>query len=501
MINFDNEKKRVQDMADEKPKGKTLSEAEVKIAVAGIAYFGDKMILPEGMSLDEAAKMIERRKKFEQEDTVMAETFPVFPFDGAVSLDNVLREKFGWAEAVKIPGFFGDTPPAMMNIEVGPGIKRMVPWGRFVLPTIKGFIQTGAEQKGGQWHFQLNAKVARKDEERIKELFALVRKEITKSSIYRGKAIKLRFKDDDGEPAMPEPKFLDTSTINPEMLVFSESTMRSIQTNLYTPITRVDDCLRNGIPVKRGVLLGGTFGTGKTMAAAVASKLAVEHGVTYVYVPRADELKQAIEFATQYQSPACVVFCEDIDRVTAGERNVEMDDILNIIDGIDSKNSHIIVVLTTNNLESIHPAMLRPGRLDAVIPVTAPDAKAVEKLIRLYGGGAVAFDTDLTRVGEVLQGHIPAIISEVVKRAKLSELTLLEPGKRVTQLSEDALLEAAQTMTAQMGLLEAALNEQPAEDTLELALIRAVRRAQSPIEEAAQKGAKADRAIKARLGI
>ena len=41
--------------------------------------------------------------------------------------------------------------------------------------------------------------------------------------------------------------------------------------NLFTPITRVKDCIKNSIPVKRGILLGGTYGTGKTLAATVAA--------------------------------------------------------------------------------------------------------------------------------------------------------------------------------------------------------------------------------------
>lgn len=493
-------------MADEKkaaatPPGKSLSEQDMKIAVAGIQYFGDKITLPVDMTVDQAIKTLERRKAFEQEDTVMTQEFAVFPYDGAVSLDNVLRAKFGWAEAVKIPGFFGDTPPQMQNIEVGPGERRMVPWGRFVIPTISGFIQTGVAERNGQYHFQLNAKVKRKDEGSIKELFRLVEEETQRSSIYRGKAIKLRFKDEDGDTTMPDPRFLDTTTIDPAMLVYSDHIMRSVQTNLYTPITRIEDLKRNGIAIKRGILLGGTFGTGKTLAAAVASKLAVEHGVTYIYVPRADELAHAIEFAKQYQDPACVVFCEDIDRVVAGERSVAMDDVLNIIDGIDSKNSNIMVVLTTNDLDSIHPAMLRPGRLDAVIPIDPPDGKAVEKLIRLYAGGAVEPSTDLTKVGEVLAGNIPAIISEVVKRAKLSELAILEPGKRVTKLSEDALLDAARTMTAQMALLDAASNGPEARPALEQALTDVVRHAMDPAVEAATAGAKDSKRLAKAFGV
>jgi ATPases of the AAA+ class len=229
--------------------------------------------------------------------------------------------------------------------------------------------------------------------------------------------------------------------------------MASVETNLFTPIIRAQDCLENGIPVKRGILLAGTYGTGKTMAANVASRHATDAGITYVYVPRADELSDAIEFAKQYQSPACVVFCEDIDRSVNGERSVEMDDILNILDGVDTKNANIITVLTTNDLESINPAMLRPGRLDAVINVTPPDGPAVEKLIRLYGKGTISADTDLTEAGKALSGNIPAVIAEVVKRAKLAQLRLQAPGEKVAQISEAALVEASVTMRAQVTLL------------------------------------------------
>lgn len=461
------------------PKGKTLGEAEMKVAVATIQNFGTKMIIPEGMSLDQGIDLLTRRKKYETEKTVVRRSYSVFPYDGAVSLDNVLRRKYGWAQAIATPGFFGDTPPELKVINVGPGGRtRAVTWGRFSLPGVAGFIQTNAQrQNNGMWYFELVSEVRRADEGRVRELMEDVYHECQASSIYRGQAVKMRFRDDDGDQVMPEPEFLDTASIDPEMVVFSDVTQHSIRTNLFTPITRTADLLRNGIPIKRGVLLGGVYGTGKTLAAAVASKLAVENEITYLYVPRADELKDAIEFAKLYQNPASVVFCEDIDRVTKGERSVAMDDILNIIDGIDTKTSNIMVVLTTNHMDNINPAMLRPGRLDAVIPVTPPDAKAVERLVRVYAKGAVDANTDLSAVGTALDGRIPAIIAEVVKRAKLSELSMLAPGEMVRNLSAEALLEAANTMTAQISLLEAAMNPPAEEPTLKDALIDTMREA------------------------
>lgn len=424
--------------------------------VADVVYHGDKLILPEGMSIDSAVQMLERRRDYLQEEVAISETFDVFPWDGANALDKVLTARFGWVAAEATPGFFGKQPPEMRSINVGPGQTRKVPWGRLSLPGIEGYIQTSAAMQRGRIVFAFRAVVTRKDEATVNAIAQDMRAFLKDNSIYRGQAIKIRFLDENGEQLpMPEPEFMDTSKINRDQLIYSDDVMRAVEVNLFTPVERMADCLANGIPVKRGVLLGGTYGTGKTLAATMASKLAVENGITYIYVPRADELSHAVEFAKQYQTEnsGCVIFCEDIDRVMSGERSVEMDDILNIIDGIDTKAANIITVLTTNDLRAINPAMLRPGRLDAVIEVTAPDAKAVEKLVRFYGGNTIDQAADLTEVGVLMAGNIPAVIAEMVKRAKLAQLNLQPRGEKVSLISQAALIDAASTMQAQLKLL------------------------------------------------
>ena len=435
--------------------GTTLSEAGPQaVDVAEIVYHGEKMVLPEGMDIDKAMKLLERRKKYLTEEVNMSETFDVFPWDGAHALDAVLTRRYGWSPAEATPGFWGPTPPTLINIEVSPGKFKQVPWSAFSLPNVKGLVQCAVDKKDGRYVFKIVANILRKDQKAISTLFDDVRAELKVNSIYRGKAIKIRFRNDTaGMLNMPEPKFINTDDVDENMLVYPDSVQAAIETNLFTPIQRIKDCIDNGIKVKRGVILGGTFGTGKTLTAKVASKFAVQAGVTYVYIPRADELAQAVDFAKQYQSPACVIFCEDIDRALSGDRSVKMDDILNIIDGIDTKSQNIITILTTNDIDAINPAMLRPGRLDAVIHVLPPDAKAVERLIRAYGGGTVSADADLTGVGQALSGQIPAVIAEVVHRAKLAQLRRQQPGEKVTTLSAESLLEAADTMAAQLRLL------------------------------------------------
>lgn len=448
----------------------TLANAK-QVSVAEIVKHGEKLILPAGMELDMAIDLLERRQAYEKEKTQLNATFDVMPYDGAHALNEVLAAKYGWAQAIPTPGFFGSEPPQMISVEVAPGVFKEVPWGRFSLPNVKGYIQTSFTRKNGRYTFALDAVVLRRDEQAVRELFSAVREYLKEGSIYKGRAIKIRFRDEDGDMlSMPEPSFLNTDKIDPNGLIYAKDVQVAVETSLFTPIRRVHDLLANGIPVKRGVLLGGMYGCGKTLAATVASRIAVDAGVTYVYVPRADELGDAIEFAKQYQSPACVIFCEDIDRSISGERSVEMDDILNILDGIDTKGANIITVVTTNDLDSINPAMLRPGRLDAVIDVTPPDAEAAEKLLRLNGGAQISAETNLTEAGKLLAGQIPATIAEVVKRAKLNQMRLQPVGTPVTELSEQALIEAAATMKSQTDLLAARSAKKAAPPTVESVL-------------------------------
>ena len=453
-------------------------QAPASIPVVDIVHQGEKLVLPQDMSLDNAIALLERRKEYDNKRIHMVETFDVFPLDGACALDTVLQRRFGWAPATTTPGFFRDHPPQLTTVQIGPDQVRQVPWGSFLLPTVEGRLQTEMAQKDGRMVFALTADILRRDERTVQALFDEVREEVKRSSIYRGKTLRLRLFDEDGDKlAMPDPQFV-RNEVDLTDLVYPESVRQAIHTNLFVPIMRAHDCIANGIPLKRGVLLAGPYGTGKTLAAAAAARLAEQSGLTCLYVARAQELAEALIFAKQYQSPACVVFCEDIDRTTSGPRTTEMDDILNTIDGLDAKNANIILVLTTNAIQTINKAMLRPGRLDAVIEVIPPDAKAVEQLLRHYGAATISTQADLSPVGHALSGKNAAEIAEVVRRAKLSQLAMQAPGTMVTELSVPALLEAADSVNAQSRLVH---GPQPSEADdshgLEGALMSALKRA------------------------
>src|SRR5206468_7978673 len=117
--------------------GKTLEKEAQVVAVTEIVRHGEKLILPEGMTLPQAMDLLERRAEYEKEVTAFSESYDVLPLDGAHALAEVLINKFGWAPATSTPGFWGDTPPQLISVETAPGVFKTVPWGRFSLPNIK----------------------------------------------------------------------------------------------------------------------------------------------------------------------------------------------------------------------------------------------------------------------------------------------------------------------------------------------------------------------------
>jgi transitional endoplasmic reticulum ATPase len=218
------------------------------------------------------------------------------------------------------------------------------------------------------------------------------------------------------------------------------------------------------VPLTRGVLLYGPYGTGKTMTAYVSALKAVRSGWTFIYLESVQDLKKGLEFAAKYAP--CVLFAEDIDRVITGERSLSMDDVLNTLDGIDTKGAEIITVFTTNHIEVINPAMLRMGRLDTLVEVLPPDAKAAERLVKLYSRGLLSKEANLSRIGKTLEGQIPAFIREVTERAKIAAIARIGNDSIEGKVLEEDLISAAKAMETHANMLKP--REEPVNNDAEL---------------------------------
>lgn len=415
--------------------------------MALIQRSGEKITVPPNVSYDEAIQTLQHIQKYENETTNFVDVVLGSYYDAAYAFYKALQVEFGF-----VFQSFGEAK----SLEVGLAQRVGLPLGGFTVPGMSGQIVMGfhLDERLQRVYFKaINKGMLRKDEPRMKKLMVTTRELLANESIYKGQAVRVNFRDICGDAVkVPEPEFIDTrGGSNPEALILPTDVDAAVKTSIFAPIQYSAEVKAAGIPLKRGVLLAGPYGTGKSLTSLVTSHLAVKHGWTFIYCAQAAELKACLDFAKQYQ-PA-VVFCEDIDRSMSGDgRTATMDDVLNTIDGIESKTSEIMIVLTTNHLEDLNQALLRPGRLDAIIEFKAPDAAAAAKLVALYAKGRLEDGVNLLNVGEELKGNIPAVVREIVERAKLSALSLSKGTS--TTLSEHSLIESARTMRNQIELLK-----------------------------------------------
>jgi len=433
-----------------------------------IAHQGRAITLPaepSNMPMDKAIEALIRKKADEEQIFRVFEVFDAYPHDAAVAVTKAMTNLYGWAspqtEIFKFLGMEFKNPPTMLAVKTGIRDDDVMqcPLGNFKLPGVDEVVKTlfWTDDKD-EMHFVIHAEVKKRDRHIVLELATEAKRILKEASIYRGKPIRLGV-DEDGDLDMSNPpSFMDVSDITENDVILDREIYNQIDTNILVPIKHTAACRQHNIPLKRGVLLSGDYGTGKSLTAKLAARICELNGWTFVLLDKVQGLRAALEFANRY-SPA-VVFAEDIDRV-ADRRDEATNDLINTIDGVVSKRSEIMTVLTTNFVEKLNPVILRPGRLDAVITLRAPNAETAQRLLRHYAGDLLPEDQDLTAVGHELEGQIPASIRECVERAKLGMI-----GRAAWTLSESDLVVAAQTMKNHLALLNRKVAEETEADKL-----------------------------------
>lgn len=407
-------------------KKKQLTEEEQleQLQNVGIVRQGTKLIVPEKVDLSVAIQALSLKQQEEEQIIAVNYQLDNDVAEGMVAFLRVLQNEFGFVSNTGRNSFFGRQPPQFLGIETSPGKKETIPVGNLRIPGIDGWLTPTFGFQHNRVCFKIEGEIKGKDRHKVDEIVNKVKQECRNNSIYKGHAIMTSFPEVDECSSLEDtfPTFAKLNEVQPKDVIFSADTAEQVEVSLFMPIMKTDRCREHKIPLKRGILLEGPYGVGKTLTAAATATLCKQNGWTFIYLKDVTRLSQAYAFAEQYQ-PA-VIFAEDIDQVlkNSQRRDEEVNDILNALDGIDTKGIEVITVLTTNHLEKITQAMLRPGRLDTVVPVRAPDAEAAEKLVRLYAGKLLAKNADLEKVGKLLHGEIPALIREVVERSKLAAL-------------------------------------------------------------------------------
>jgi len=114
-----------------------------------------------------------------------------------------------------------------------------------------------------------------------------------------------------------------------------------------------------------------------------------------------------------------IVFVEDIDQVTRGERDAAMQDILNTLDGGDTKDMNVIALFTTNHLELIDPTFLRGKRIGTIISMPYLDEETAEKYVSEFCKGVILEGNFTPVYKKIADNNIaPAFMAEIIENVK-----------------------------------------------------------------------------------
>lgn len=178
-----------------------------------------------------------------------------------------------------------------------------------------------------------------------------------------------------------------------------EAQIQEIKEAVELPLTHPEIYEEMGIRPPKGVILYGEPGTGKTL---LAKAVANETSATFLrivgseliqkYLGDGPKLVRELFRCAEEHAPS-IVFIDEIDAIgtkrydthSGGEKEIQrtMLELLNQLDGFDSKTD-VKVIMATNKIESLDPALIRPGRIDRKIEFPAPDQKTKKKIFQIH---------------------------------------------------------------------------------------------------------------------
>lgn len=420
-----------------------------KVGTDALTFEGNRIILPSVYANDIQGfvKFLKGYIESQNEVNIFSRRYKRRPWDGAIAVRNAFKQKLGVDVVGKASmGFFGPVPPRLIDVAVDVNKMEQAPWGEIDVQLFGGTMHLGTyEDEDYGLCFEVVVEAPKKHASRVEALFVLIQDELDHNSIYRGKVI-------DGSQ---HPNFRDPFGTDASRVIYTAQSEADLDANIWTAIEHSDALRELGVPLKRAVLLEGPWGTGKTLAADVTAQKCLENGWTFIYCrPGKDNMENVMKTARLYQ-PA-VVFGEDVDVVASeGERD-HVSKLLDLFDGLDAKNNEVIVVLTTNHVDTIHKGMLRPGRLDSIIHIGAMDDGARVKLIKaLVPDGMLDKDIDYALVNDAMQGYMPAFVKEAIDRALRYAVKRLDGAKPDALVTSD-FVEAANSLREQFNLHEQA---------------------------------------------
>jgi len=199
-----------------------------------------------------------------------------------------------------------------------------------------------------------------------------------------------------------------------------------------------------------GFLFTGPPGTGKTL---LARAFAGEAGIPFFQLSAGElqskffgESEERIRelFSNARKFAPSVIFIDEIDSIASARSgmggatsehhaNVQ-NQLLTSMDGFEKDDKYVFVMAATNRVDSLDPAILRPGRFDEKIPFDLPSADTLGKMFLHFLPGLFPDNncTELAQIKARTRGFSPAQIDLVIREAKYEALKRAPESGEIT---------------------------------------------------------------------
>ena len=219
-----------------------------------------------------------------------------------------------------------------------------------------------------------------------------------------------------------------------EELILPAEVLAAVQRQVVVVARHKKQLLAAGQHLKRGLLLYGPPGAGKTHTVRYLTASLTDTTVIQLTGNALHLIGEACSVARAL-APAMLVV-EDVDLIAEDRgmypgQHPMLFQLLNEMDGL-AEDADVVFVLTTNRADLLEPALAaRPGRVDQAVELALPDEIGRHALFELYRAG---LDVDTSRLEAIVartEGVTASFLKELLRRAAVFAADLAEDGDRV----------------------------------------------------------------------
>jgi DNA-binding Lrp family transcriptional regulator len=214
------------------------------------------------------------------------------------------------------------------------------------------------------------------------------------------------------------------STLTRDTVILDDEIWREIDLGLTAVRDRHDLLNNHGLGARRGVLLCGPPGTGKSaVSAVIAAEVVGAFTVIYVEAKAGEHLLTAVVEEAQRLGGPVLLVLEDVDLWCQSRLGGYGSGLSELLAAMDiAAEARILTLASTNDAATLDEAAIRTGRFDAIVGVGYPTRTDAARILTALIAGLPGTDTvdTLAVAAAVPEQTSGSDLREIVRRAVLS---------------------------------------------------------------------------------